>query len=303
MARFTRWVIRNADGALALVAAVAAALISLIDVFSNAVDLKMDYMEEATLLVLALLAVAVLRDRNATARAVNATAAVRLLNGSEVGRALAEGRNDTHYWNFKGGTGTYLRAVTFPECIKIAQSEKRPLRMQIEIIDPANEVLCNAYAQFRSSLAPGPDGTGEPWTFDRTRKESYATVLAACWYRRRFTFLEVEVGLSTVMTTFRWDMSASRIIMTQEDGTSPSLMFEAGKPHFRAYSRELVASFKQARRIPLDQADAVPLSEEPTVEETRKLFAAVNLDLPATMTNRDITEIIRKARHPRNPYR
>lgn len=56
---------------------------------------------------------------------------------------------------FKGGTGTYLRAVTIRECVESARRAKRPIRMQVEIIDPANELLCHEYTQYRSSLTPG----------------------------------------------------------------------------------------------------------------------------------------------------
>jgi hypothetical protein len=36
------------------------------------------------------------------------------------------------------------------------------------------------------------------------------SALAACWYQRRFSFVSIEVGLSSVMTTFRWDMTPHR---------------------------------------------------------------------------------------------
>jgi hypothetical protein len=225
------------------------------------------------------------------------------LSSLEVSQEHAEARRHTEQWTFKGGTGTYLRAVTLKECLRHARLEQRPLRMQLEIIDPTNETLCRAYAEFRSSLADGPDGTGETWTFERTRKEAFATILAACWYRQRFPFLTVEVGLSDMMTTFRWDLSSDRVIMTQDDRSGPGLMFPKGTPYYRAYSRELEASFRQARRVDLARASGLQLSQEPTIEETRRLFNMLELDLPRSFTDRDTSEVIAKALRPRNPYR
>ncbi len=304
MASFTKWLKRNADAVLALLVATTVGILEILDVYGPNVLGKngSDTVDAAILLVLALLAATLLKDRQSAAKALTDATAVRLLSGSEVGQEHAEAHRHTDQWMFKGGTGTYLRAVTLKACVETARQERRPLRMQLEIIDPTDEALCKAYAQFRSSLTPGPDGTGEPWTFERTRKESFATVLATCWYRQRFPFLKIELGLSGVMTTFRWDLSSRSVIMTQEDPTAPAMVIENGKPYYRAYSRELVASFNQARRVPLDQAGDLQLSDEPTVEETRKLFSVLDLELPRSYSDRDVSELVVKALRARNPY-
>jgi hypothetical protein len=296
VSRFLNWLRVNVDGFFALVIALAVGLLGVLDVVGAS------EVSAAILLILALIAATLLRDRQLAARAVRETNAVKLLSGAAIGQAHAQARRSTEQWQFKGGTGTYTRAVTLPECVATARSEQRPLRMQLEIIDPTDEELCKTYAQFRSSLAPRADRTGETWTTDRTRKESFATILAACWYRQRFTFLTIEVGLSPVMTTFRWDLSSHCVIMTQDNPNTPALLFEKDKPHYRDFSRELVASFQQTRRVPLDRAGELNLSDEPTVEETRKLFALLELDLPQSFSDRDVTDIVRKAIQPRNPY-
>jgi hypothetical protein len=190
--------------------------------------------------------------------------------------------------------------VTLPRCVENARRERRPLRFQIEVLDPSNEEVCDAYTRFRRSLSTRPDGTGEPWTPERTRKESYATVLAACWYLQRFAWLSIEVGLSATMSTFRWDLSSRCVIITQEDPASPALMFEAPSQHYRSYSRELTSSVSQSRRLVLDRA--TPLSDEPTVEEARDLFRALDLPLPHALIDRDVGDIVRKAIQAKNPY-
>lgn len=297
MARFTRWLRRNADAVLALLVAVVVGVLAVVEV------LGADQVNAAILLVLALLAATLLQDRKSAAHALTSASAVRLLGGLEVSQEHAEARRATEQWIFKGGTGTYLRAVTLKECVENARREKRLLRVQLEIIDPTDEVLCKEYAQFRSSLAPGPDGTGEEWTLTRTRKEAFATILAACWYRQRYaSFLTIEVGLSRIWTTFRWDVSSRCVVMTQEDPAAQALMFEKGKPYYDAYSRELVASFKQARQVHLDQAGELQLSDEPTIEETRELFTLLELGLPSSFSERDVTDLIRKALRAKNPY-
>lgn len=242
------------------------------------------------------------RTVESTQRMLNENSYFRVLHGAEVGQALEDARRNTDRWVFKGGTGTYLRAVTLRECVYAARRKKHAVHMQVEIIDPANEKVCEDYAQFRRSLSDQPDATSEIWTVERTRKESYATVLAACWYWQRFSFLTIEVGLSSVMTTFRWDMTPHRLIITQEDPQFPAMMLEPGRYYYEFYSRELMASLRQARQVPISQLNRTTLSDEPTVDEARKLFVELDLPIPRSFTDRDVAEIIGKALQARNPY-
>jgi len=332
MARLLAWLNKYGDSGLALLLAIGVGILSFADIASPT-DVS-----GAILLTLGLVATAALRNRAreesmdnqlhsvlqrteamltelparldelegtvaGTRRALEESSFVRVLHGSEVGSALEEARRNTDRWAFRGGTGTFLRAVTIPECVELARRKKHTLHMQLGIIDPANEKLCTAYAQFRRSLSDKPDATGEIWTVDRARKESYATVLAACWYQQRYTFVTIEVGLASVMTTFRWDMTPHRLIITQEDPQFPAMMLEPGKYYYEIYSRELMASLRQCRQVPMSRLDHLELSDEPTVDETRKLFTDLDLPLPRSFTDRNVAEIVSKAIQAKNPYR
>jgi hypothetical protein len=331
MARLLAWLNKYGDSGLALLLAIGVGILAIADIVSPT-DVS-----GAILLTLGLVATAVLRNRareetmdnqlhdvlqnteamltklparldelestvEGTRRALEESSFVRVLHGAEVGLALEEARRKTDRWAFRGGTGTFLRAVTIPECVELARRKKHTLHMQLGIIDPANEKLCATYAQFRRSLSDQPDAIGEVWTVDRARKESYATVLAACWYQMRFSFVTIEVGLSSVMTTFRWDMTPHRLIITQEDPQFPAMMLEPGKYYYEIYSRELMASLRQCRPVPMSRLDHIELSDEPSVDETRKLFTDLDLPLPRSFTDRNVAEIVSKAIQAKNPY-
>jgi hypothetical protein len=332
MARLLAWLNKYGDSGLALLLAIGVGILTIADIASP------NDVSGAILLTLGLVATSSLRNRareetmdtqlhdvlqstetmlaklparldelestvEGTRRALEESSFIRVLHGAEVGLALEEARRNTDRWAFKGGTGTFLRAVTLPECVEIARRKKHTLHMQLEIIDPANEKLCATYAQFRRSLSDQPDATGEIWTVDRVRKESYATVFAACWYQRRFSFVTIEVSLSSVMTTFRWDMTPHRLIITQEDPQFPAMMLEPGKYYYEIYSRELMASLRQCRQVPVSRLDHIELSDEPSVDETRKLFTDLDLPLPRAFTDRNVAEIVTKAIQAKNPYR
>lgn len=321
MSRISKWIGKNADGVIALVLAACIAVLAWADVVGT------NQIDSAVLLILAVLATTLLRDRGrsgmierelaqvhdivgqldkkitGTKTALDAASKIQVLVGEEVSQALADARRDTEVWTFKGGTGTFIRAVVLPECIQQARRDGRPLTVRLEIVDPTNDTACEHYAVFRRSLSDRPDGTGEIWTIDRTRKESLATILAACWYRQRYGLLAVEVGLSPTITTFRWELSSRSLIITQQDPREPALLIKRGWVYYDRYATELLTSLEQSHRLPIEQAaKAVPLSGEPSVEETQKLFVALNIPLPASFDDRAVSDIIRKAVQAKNPY-
>ncbi|MFD6353140.1 hypothetical protein KHQ06_07445 [Nocardia tengchongensis] len=297
MTRFVTWLRLNIDAVVAIVIAITAVIVEFIDK-----NTKLDPVSNAILLVLSLLAVTLLRDRNRIARLVRETAAVRLLYGAEVDQAHALARRDTANWIYKGGTGTYLRAATLPFFLARVRAEQQLLNLRVEILDPGDEQLCEAEAQHRNSLQPSGDANGRPWTTDRIRKQSYATVLACSWYRAQSELLTIELALSAVVSTYRWDMSDSVVIMNQRGSNTPALLFERGKTQYSDLTRELALSYKQARHIPLGRDSELRPPAEPTIVQVRRLLERLALPLPAVYTDDDVAEIVEYALRPANTF-
>jgi hypothetical protein len=290
MRRFGQWLGGNLDGVLALSIAITVGLLGVLDVLGT------DEVNAATLLILALLATTLLRDRRLAANAIARSAAVRLVHGAEVDRMSSEAHRRAGQWIFKGGTGSHLRAVTLRECVDAARQANRPVRMQVEIIDPTDEQLCRRYAQYRASL--GSERNGSALSPESVARSAFATVLAICWYRQRFVLLQPEIGLSKVMTTFRWDISPTFALMTQEDPSAPAMFFDEAMSHYRAYWRELAMSFEQTRRLDLAVLADVPLDDEPTGEQVTQLFARLGLESPILRLPNDVADIISRAGLP-----
>ncbi len=302
------WTVRNLDGVVAMGAAL---IIGMLDILGNEIDDNVT--SGAILLVLAALVFGTLTERRrrvvdirdamtGTRHALEDLTMVRSLSGAELESALDRARRNTDRWVFKGGTGTYLRAVTLPVCVREAQRQRRSLTMKIDIVSPADEQACTAYARFRQTFAHRLHAVpAEAWTPERTQKESFATVLAACWYRQRLDTLEIDVYLSSVVPTLRFDLSSSCLIITQDDPQRVNLLVERDRPLYDYYVTELHQSREQAH--PLDLSRTVWLSEEPTVDEVVRLFEGLGLPLPAAFTDRDVGDIIDKALRAENPYR
>lgn len=117
----------------------------------------------------------------------------------------------------------------------------------------------------------------------------------------------MEVGLSSTISTFRWDLSSHSLVMTQliakRDAREPALLIERGSPYYDRHATELRTSFEQSRLLPIEQAvKAVRLDDNPSMEQTQQLFVALHLPLSTSFDDDSISEIIHKAIQSKNPY-
>ncbi|GAB4588261.1 hypothetical protein [Nocardia sp. IFM 10818] len=238
-----------------------------------------------------------------TQRVMERFAAVRFASGAEVSEALEQARNDTDRWIFKGGTGAFTRVVTLPHCVKHAVHVRRELLVRMEILDPTDLQACERFARLYRSLADGADDDAHTWSGVGTQIESYATIFAACWYKQRSAhLLDIEIGLTSVVSMVRWDLSSRLLIVTTRGPRFPAMIVEKGQPYYDSWSIELRTSFAEARKVPMDRALAVQLGSDPTVAEARSLFEALGLALPDHYTDAEVEMIVEKALRDDNPF-
>lgn len=307
-----RGALTNLDLGVVLLVAAAVSVLDLLEV------LKDGQSDKLILPVLALLAFVWIRDRSRQGRMADQVAAlarttdgmwrvlasgdsVKSLSGAAITRVLAEARAGSDMWLFKGGTGTYIRAVTLPECIERAKRGRSRLRFLLELLDPTDEALCASYTELHRNLSQ--DGSEEKgWTSLGTRKDVYATILSACWYHQRNSqLLDLKIGLSNTISLFRCDLTSHHLVITQRGPEFPGLAIPRTSPHYNPWYVELENSLNQTRLLPIHRA--TPLSAAPTVAETRDLFVALGIPLTDEFTDADVADIARGALNRVDPYR
>lgn len=228
-------------------------------------------------------------------------AAIRILRGREIDQALAEARAEAKEWIFRGGTATFVRAVVLPECVRRARRARRPLNVRLEILDVRERELCRRYADFFRYGVEDPNEDEETWSGEGTQLECYATILAACWWKQNYPPLKIELALSPMMTLFRWDMTQNVLFITERGPRFPAMMIKEGRFFYDYWRNELDEQFEQSHRVPL--ANAPTLSDPPTKEEVRDLFARLELPLPDDFDDDHVDHLIEQAINARNPYR
>jgi hypothetical protein len=317
MQRLLTWTVRYVDVMVALGLAIVILALDFAGLASPQVT------QSVTLATLAVVSIVLLRDRSQTdsrGDAVHASVQethrrldiltaelqrqpeVRVVSGPEANRVLVAARVDTGRWQFKGATGAYIRAVTLPECVRSARLKRRALDFRLEILDPMNPELCDEFVGLHQRLATGPDSPEWSWTMDETRRELFATILAGCWHQQRYDRLDLDIRLSSNYTLLRCELSTSCIIFTQRGPEFPAIVIAGATPSYRSWESELHVSFQQARRLPLHDVKALPLSEIPSADEIRRVFARLRVELPAEYSDDDLDEIRRLALESADPY-
>ncbi|MEU7830029.1 MULTISPECIES: hypothetical protein [unclassified Nonomuraea] len=228
-------------------------------------------------------------------------AEVEVLAGPAISRAFSEARRSCDFWEFKGGTGTYLRAKTLPELARLSRLRNRPIRIRVDILDPADFELCDAYARYQQQIAhelwPQDNGEG---VGKRIQLNCFATVLSAFRYNQRSP-LDIELSLSSVWSNQRFDRYNDHLLITVRDKGWPAYRIRSNAKLYADYSTHLSVSFRQARAVRLSGLGDSVLAEIPSTAEIRQLFDQLHLPLHS-YTDHDIAHIRQQALTPTNPY-
>lgn len=317
MKRLFEWLLKYVDALVALTLAVTVSGLDFVGATSNKV------LQDAMLATLAVVTFVLLRDRargdargalvqqsveetqrhlEDLAQHLRCQPAVRAIPGTECFGVLDAAQRVSTKWVFKGATGAYIRSVTLPTCISEARKIRRTLTFRLEILDPTDHNLCERFVRFRQRLATGADSPEHGWTMDGTRRELFATILAACWYQQRYELLDIEVHLSSTFSIFRYELCTTCIIITQRGPAFPATLIKSGTASYDCWESELHVSLQQARSIPLHSVRDLALSGIPTSSEVKALFHQLDLELPQDYDDTDLAQISSMALRRPNPY-
>lgn len=287
--RFGRRLRKDGEGLLALVIAGAAALLTLLDVLGIEL-VGPGGLDGAILVVLGLLAFTLLRDRQSAMAMAEQGVAVRQVDAYVAAQERYNACLRTKTWEFRGGIGDVLRNATMPACVEA--SAETSFGMRLEILDPADAALCEAYAKHRALLVSG--AAKRRWTPERVREELLATIFAACWYRQQHRSLDIRVGLASVLHTICWDRAEDRLIVTEEGKEGYALVVDQDKPWYGGFASDMASSFRRTRELPVAATAMLELPAKLRGAHVAAVFEALGIDV-AGYDERGLVEIARMA--------
>lgn len=212
----------------------------------------------------------------------------RTLDNTERCKVLRETARTTTRWRHKSATGSKLRGCVLPE-LSAAAREGRYVTLQVELLDPRNEVACSHYRDWaRLNLS---------WSNARRQLEIeiHATILALCLERKANSRLRPDIRFSAFFAAHQFDISDDLVVLTPAD--QPGRSERAGSDHqlYGSYAREFDAGWAQAGRLRLQAVRWSPLDTRGalSVHHVRNLFKELNL--PArSFTDEELRSIVER---------
>jgi hypothetical protein len=155
--------------------------------------------------------------------------------------------------------GSFLRARTLQS---VAESSRGRAGIRssvtIQVLDPAIESVCEAYATYRGSMdEKRASATASNWSAERVRLECLATIVAAAWYVQHED-LEIRLGVLNFPSTLRFDVSQDVALVTNEDPDFPALAVRKQSKLYFAIVRDLDMTLMSARPIDLQGVPSLP---------------------------------------------
>ena len=132
-------------------------------------------------------------------------------------------------------TGRHFRAEILPVLIKSAERSRRPVRIEVILLDFRADEICERYANYRKNAS----FDGSLWTKKYVQKEILATIMslidAASTHN---SLVSVNLYLSRRLSTFRIDGSSDEIIITREDPKDIASRYRRDDSDYSAFLSE-----------------------------------------------------------------
>lgn len=212
----------------------------------------------------------------------------RIVTGDERRVVLRESARTTTLWRHKSATGTRLRAVVLDE-LSAATRAGRHVNLQVELLDPGNELACGHYRDWARHNLPWSDPRRQP------ELEVHATVLALCLERKTNNRLRPDVRFCAFFDADQLDLSDGLVMLTRAQDPGRTETASLDDPLYHGYVRAFDAGWIQAARLRLQAVRWSPLdtSGPPAVHHVRNLFK--ELDLPGRdFTDEELRSIVER---------
>ncbi len=225
---------------------------------------------------------------------------IKIIQPKGIETILEKSRQETDFWYFSGGTGTYTKAVTLPILSKKARELGKSINIDLLIINPLNPEICGLYAQLRSSLRPS-DKDGLEWTNDYVRNHSLATIVLCYALSSENKLLNISIGLKNHFSLFRFDISSNKVLITKEDPKDLAMLFNKNSFTYDSYKSDFQQTFEQTQmiinfkkiknKIRLEHLDKTKI---------KQIFTELSLDV--NISESDYDSVLELSKTYKNPY-
>lgn len=132
-------------------------------------------------------------------------------------------------------TGRHFRAEILPVLAGQAIKERRPIRLEVVLLDLRDKDICEKYANFRKTSS----FDRSIWSTSYVQIEILATILQLiCTSKTHPGLIDIHLFLSKRLSSFRIEGSNDLILVTREDPKDTASRYSSDHREFGAYITE-----------------------------------------------------------------
>ncbi|HWM55515.1 MAG TPA: hypothetical protein VNO20_09025 [Solirubrobacterales bacterium] len=222
---------------------------------------------------------------------------LEVIHPKDIGVILDRALRDARSWHYSGSTGRWNRSKVLPALASAARRTNSTRSCRMIILDPENERICTAYANYRRGLRTG---RGNDWDLRSVRADLCATIVLAALHKSREPLLDIRLFVKAQSPVFRVDASGEHLVLTREDPAEPALACGAGTHFFDAFMESVNFDARQARELEI--SEQVPGDKKLDRDIVRQVLDTAALQLHELASDNFVDQILEKAVSPKNPY-
>lgn len=188
---------------------------------------------------------------------------VRLIPSRDIGSMLMRELDSSAIWRFKGGSARWFKHVALPRLSKVTSED---VQVQIQVVDPRNEYLCEKFAIFRDrqrDLIDRRPREGDPRTI---QTDILSCICAMFWYASR-SRISPCITLIHSYSPLRIDVGADALFVTVASRQMPGLFARKGTFFYQGVIDEFEAARNGHSDVTISQPALLRLREEQTFDE------------------------------------
>jgi hypothetical protein len=152
-------------------------------------------------------------------------------------------------------TGRHFRAEVLPLLVKQARETRRPIRLEIILLDFRDKGVCARYANYRKASS----FDRQVWDTPYVQKMVLATILALIRASHdNLGLVDIHLFLSKRLSTFRIEGSSDEILVTREDPKDTAARYCRTHRDFAAFVTEFGWIRDDAYRVAQEETGALP---------------------------------------------
>ncbi|MGQ0816655.1 hypothetical protein ACT4ZR_13510 [Acinetobacter baumannii] len=230
---------------------------------------------------------------------IMSNASIEVVEPRQLNELFDQAFTSTKNWWYMGGCGRYFRTKTLPEMVKRSRIDSLSREIKVIILDPMNDELCQAHANYRASTASA-SLESDPWTSNKVQNQLYATIVNTLILQMQNYLLTIQLRLASHYSTFRLDLSDNYVIVTKEDRSAPAIICNLKNYYYQSYKVEILTIEKQSKEVQKITSQNYKIGELKK-EDIRNILSEVSL-LKNSLTDHDLTQIADICNKGENPY-